>query len=81
MPSSNRWKPSSRTATATATPFPASSGCAPPSCPDIIDAKLPEAETARRWKLLDDAELAQQLYHYPPDYVGDASNKQRVIEP
>jgi len=29
---------------------------------------------------LEDADLAQQLYHYPPHYVGDGSSKARMIE-
>jgi predicted ABC-type transport system involved in lysophospholipase L1 biosynthesis ATPase subunit len=37
--------------------------------PDMIKGDLDEAEKARRWRLLEDADLAQQLYHYPPNYV------------
>ena len=37
--------------------------------PDIVKGDLDEAEKARRWRHLRDAELAQQLYHYPPNYV------------
>jgi 1-acyl-sn-glycerol-3-phosphate acyltransferase len=48
--------------------------------PDMIKGDLPEAETARRWRLLEDADLAQQLYHYPPDYVADGTSKARIIE-
>jgi 1-acyl-sn-glycerol-3-phosphate acyltransferase len=48
--------------------------------PDIIKGDLDEAEKSRRWRLLEDAELAQQLYHYPPHYVTDSSSKSRIIE-
>jgi 1-acyl-sn-glycerol-3-phosphate acyltransferase len=48
--------------------------------PDMINGDLPEAEKARRWRQLEDADLAQQLYHYPPDYVGEATSKARIIE-
>src|SRR3954471_5222919 len=48
--------------------------------PDMIKGELDETEKARRWGLLEDAELAQQLYHYPPNYVGDGSSKARMIE-
>ena len=48
--------------------------------PDMIKGELDEAEKARRWRLLQDADLAQQLYHYPPDYVGDAVPTARLIE-
>ena len=39
--------------------------------PDMIKGDLDEAEKARRWRLLEDADLAQQLYHYPPGYVSE----------
>ena len=48
--------------------------------PDMIKGELDEAEKARRWRLLEDADLAQQLYHYPPDYVADGAPRGRVIE-
>ena len=48
--------------------------------PDMIKGDLDEAEKARRWRLLEDADLAQQLYHYPPNYVGDGASKARMIE-
>ena len=48
--------------------------------PDMIKGELDEAEKARRWRLLEDAEIAQQLYHYPPNYVGDGASKARMIE-
>jgi 1-acyl-sn-glycerol-3-phosphate acyltransferase len=48
--------------------------------PDMIKGELTEAEKARRWRLLEDADLAQQLYHYPPNYVCDGCPKGRLIE-
>ena len=48
--------------------------------PDMIKGDLDEAEKARRWRLLEDADLAQQLYHYPPNYVADGASKARMIE-
>jgi len=48
--------------------------------PDMIKGDLDESEKARRWRLLEDANLAQQLYHYPPDYVTDNAPKARIIE-
>ena len=47
---------------------------------DMIGGELPEPEQARRWRLLEDADLAQQLYHYPPDYVADGASPARIIE-
>ena len=48
--------------------------------PDMIKGDLPEAEKDRRWRLLEDADLAQQLYHYPPDYIADGTPPARIIE-
>jgi 1-acyl-sn-glycerol-3-phosphate acyltransferase len=48
--------------------------------PDMIKGDLSEEEKARRWRLLEDADLAQQLYHYPPGYVTEDAPKGRIIE-
>ncbi len=48
--------------------------------PDMIKGELGEAETARRWRQLEVADLAQQLYHYPPGYVTDGASNGRIIE-
>ena len=48
--------------------------------PDMIKGDLDESEKSRRWRLLEDADLAQQLYHYPPNYVTDSASKGRIIE-
>jgi 1-acyl-sn-glycerol-3-phosphate acyltransferase len=48
--------------------------------PDMINGELPETEKTRRWQLLEDADLAQQLYHYPPDYVTEGASPGRIIE-
>lgn len=48
--------------------------------PDMIKGELSESETARRWRLLEGADLAQQLYHYPPGYLTEDSPKNRIIE-
>jgi hypothetical protein len=46
----------------------------------MIKGDLDEAEKARRWRLLQDADLAQQLYHYPPDYIAPGTPPARIIE-
>ena len=46
----------------------------------MIKGDLAESEKARRWQLLEDADLAQQLYHYPPNYVTEGASKGRIIE-
>jgi 1-acyl-sn-glycerol-3-phosphate acyltransferase len=48
--------------------------------PDMIHGDCSEHEKARRWRLLQDADLAQQLYHYPPDYIADGTPDGRLIE-
>lgn len=48
--------------------------------PDMIKGELDDAEKSRRWRLLEDADLAQQLYHYPPNYVADGAQTGRIIE-
>lgn len=48
--------------------------------PDMIKGDLSEAEKSRRWRLLEDAALAQTLYHYPPDYVTENSPPGRIME-
>ena len=48
--------------------------------PDMIKGELEEPEKARRWRMLEDADFAQQLYHYPPNYVADDAPKSRIIE-
>jgi hypothetical protein len=39
--------------------------------PDMAAGKVDEMERARRWKQLEDTYLAQQLYLYPPGYLGE----------
>jgi 1-acyl-sn-glycerol-3-phosphate acyltransferase len=48
--------------------------------PDMINGDLSEADKSRRWRLLQDADVAQQLYHYPPNYVGDGKYPSRILE-
>ena len=48
--------------------------------PDLIAGDVPEAERLRRWKQLFDLEVAQQIYHFPPDYLGDSPTPERLIE-
>jgi len=48
--------------------------------PDLVKGELDEPEQARRWRMLLDADLAQQLYHYPANYVGDTGSNARIIE-
>lgn len=48
--------------------------------PDLVQGGLPEAERTRRWRHLADAYFAQQLFHYPPDYLGADCPPERLLE-
>jgi 1-acyl-sn-glycerol-3-phosphate acyltransferase len=48
--------------------------------PDMIKDEMDEPERQRRWRQLADVYLAQQLMHYPPDYVKDNPSPERLLE-
>ena len=48
--------------------------------PDLTKGDLDEAESQRRWKNLADLYLAQQLFHYPPDYLDGNPSPERIME-
>jgi 1-acyl-sn-glycerol-3-phosphate acyltransferase len=48
--------------------------------PDMTTGELDEAESQRRWKNLADLYLAQQLFHYPPNYLSDTPSPERILE-
>jgi 1-acyl-sn-glycerol-3-phosphate acyltransferase len=48
--------------------------------PDMAAGEIDEPERARRWKQLADLYLAQQLAHYPPDYVRSNPSSERLLE-
>ncbi len=48
--------------------------------PDLITGEVPKTERNRRWKQLYDLEVAQQIYHFPPDYLGESPTPERLIE-
>jgi hypothetical protein len=48
--------------------------------PDMVKGEIDEAERQRRWKQLADVYLAQQLFHYPPDYVKSNPTPERILE-
>lgn len=48
--------------------------------PELVKGELDEAELARRWRQLADVYLAQQLWHYPPDYVRSNPSAERLLE-
>jgi len=48
--------------------------------PDLVAGDLTEDERARRWKQLYDLEVAQQIFHFPPEYVGGNPTPERLLE-
>lgn len=47
---------------------------------DMISGDLPPDERKRRWDQLGDLYIAQQLGHYPPDYVRSNPTAERLLE-
>jgi 1-acyl-sn-glycerol-3-phosphate acyltransferase len=48
--------------------------------PDMTKDQIDESERQRRWLQLADLYLAQQLFHYPPDYVRSNPTPERLLE-
>ncbi len=48
--------------------------------PDLTKGEIDEAERQRRWTQLADLYFAQQLFHYPPDYVRNNPTPHRLLE-
>jgi hypothetical protein len=48
--------------------------------PDMTKNEIDEPERQKRWKQLADLYLAQQLAHYPPDYVRSNPTPERLLE-
>lgn len=48
--------------------------------PEMIEGDLSKQETERRWRQLADMYIAQQLGHYPPDYVRSNPSPERLLE-
>lgn len=48
--------------------------------PDMIDGELSVQELDRRWKQLNDLELAQAISLFPPEYVASRPTVDRILE-
>lgn len=48
--------------------------------PDLVAGEVTDDERARRWKQLHDLEVAGQIYHFPPEYLGENPTPERLIE-
>ncbi len=48
--------------------------------PGLVSGELTDAEREKRWKMLFDLEVAQQAFHFPPDYIAQDPSPERMIE-
>jgi len=48
--------------------------------PEMVTGKLSAEEMGRRWRHLADVYLAQQLFCYPADYLGESCPQERLLE-
>lgn len=48
--------------------------------PALVAGGLSQEEREQRWKMLFDLEVAQQAYHFPPDYIAQNPTPERIIE-
>ncbi len=48
--------------------------------PDMVHGQITEEERERRWGQLADMYLAQQMSHYPPEYVKSNPTAERMLE-
>ena len=47
---------------------------------DMVHGDIDEAERSRRWRQLADMYIAQQISHYPPDYIQTDPTPERLLE-
>jgi 1-acyl-sn-glycerol-3-phosphate acyltransferase len=48
--------------------------------PDMVAGDMAEEERVRRWQQLADTYLAQQIAFYPPEYFGEATTPEQMLE-
>ena len=48
--------------------------------PDMVAGDIAEEERARRWRQLADTYLAQQIAFYPPEYFGEQTTPDQMLE-
>ena len=48
--------------------------------PDMVAGDITEEERARRWRQLADTYLAQQIAFYPPEYFGELTTPDQMLE-
>ncbi len=48
--------------------------------PDMVAGDITEEERVRRWRQLADTYLAQQIAFYPPEYFGEQTTPEQMLE-
>ena len=48
--------------------------------PDMIQGQISDSERDRRWRLLADLYIVQQMSHYPPEYIKSNPTPERMLE-
>jgi hypothetical protein len=48
--------------------------------PGLVSGEISDAERERRWQQLYDLEVAQQIHHFPPGYLGSTPTPERLME-
>ena len=48
--------------------------------PDLVEKRLNPEQRAERWRQLQAVTVAEQTFHFPPDYLGDNPTPERLIE-
>ncbi|CAN5910315.1 1-acyl-sn-glycerol-3-phosphate acyltransferase [soil metagenome] len=48
--------------------------------PDLVAGTVTEDDRMRRWKCLYDVDVAQQIFHFPPYYLGESPTPFQLIE-
>lgn len=48
--------------------------------PDMIQGQISDSERERRWRLLADMYIVQQMSHYPPEYIKSDPTPERMLE-
>jgi len=48
--------------------------------PDLVENRLAPTDRAERWRQIQALSVAEQSFHFPPDYLGDNPTPERLIE-
>lgn len=48
--------------------------------PDLVENRLSPDDRAERWRQIEALAVAEQTFHFPPDYLGENPTSERLIE-